>query len=75
MIKADQKKASARRLKQFKVGFNFWITAVLVSQVLKVSKAVIKTLSKFKNDTEKFDFNLMLFDSLFKIIVKHTCQN
>ena len=44
-------------------------------QTLKISKAVTKTLLKFKNNIKKSDSNLMLSDSLSEIIIKCTYQN
>ena len=75
MIKADQKKTPIRKLKQFKAESNSWITAVLVPQMLKVSKVIIKTSSKFKNNIKKSDSNSMLSDSSSEIIIKCICQN
>ena len=79
MIKADLKKTSVRKAKSFRAGCsgcpNSWMIMVSVPQMPKAGKTVIKTSSKFKDDTEKSDFASMSSDSLSETVVKCTCQN
>ena len=75
MIKADQKKAPAKRLKQFRAELNSWITMVSVPQTLRAGKAITKTPSKPKDNTKKSDSNSTLSDPPSETVVKYTHQN